>query len=90
MPTDAFEALAKSILASSGCLKDNLAAIVTLLHPLLPMLPGSKSAAHVRLQPRGQPPLPTADAMRRAADLVAAAAGHMPAVKSQVLYPAHV
>ena len=84
MPTDAFEALARIILASNSCLKRELPVILTQLQPLLASLPGSETAAHVRLQPKGQPAVPTADAMRRAADLVAAAASHMPTFEAQV------
>ena len=83
MPTDAFEALAESILANGSCLKRSLPAITTQLHPLLPILPGSEAAAQVRLQPTGKPPLPSADAMRQAADLVAAAANQMPKLQLQ-------
>lgn len=90
MPTDAFEAMAKSILASNSCLKRDLPVIVTQLHPLLAFLPGSETAAQVRLQPRGQPALPTAEAMRRGADLVAAAASHVPAFEAQVPCTAHL
>ena len=90
MPTDAFEALARSVLASNSCLKRELPVTVAQLHPLLASLPGSETAAQVRLQPKGQPALPTAAAMRRAADLVAAAAGHMPAYEAQVRRSAHL
>lgn len=90
IPTDALEALAKSILASSSCLKHGLPAIAAQLHPVLAILPDSERAVHVRLQPKGKPPLPTADAMRQAADLVAAAAGRMPAIGSQVNCSAHL
>ena len=89
MPTDAFEAMAKSILAGNSCLKRDLPVTLAQLHHLLPILPGSESAAQVRLQPKGQPALPTAGAMRPAADLVAAAAGHMPALQAQVPSTTH-
>ena len=88
MPTDAFEALAKSILAGNSCLKHNLPAVIAQLRPLLPLLPDREASAHTRLQPNGQPRLPTAAAMRGAADLVAATTSHVPALKSQVLTPA--
>ena len=90
MPTDTFEALAKSVLASNSCLKREMPVTVSLLHPLLASLPGSETAAQVQLQPKGQPALPTAAAMRRAADLVAAAAGYIPALEAQVHRSAHL
>ena len=84
MPTDAFEETANSTLASHSQLKSALPTAVAQLRLLLAVLPSSDAARQVRPRPRGQPPLPSAEAMRRAADLVAAAASLMPAAQSQV------
>jgi len=84
MPSDAFEELAKGIMTSNSCLKGSLPAIATSLRALQAILPGQETAAHVRPQPRRQSAMPTADAMRRAADLLEAGGRHMPAFESQV------
>ena len=84
IPTDAFDATAKSTLASHSQLKSALPTAMAQLRPLLAVLPSRDAAGQVRPRPRGQPPLPSAEAMRRAADLVAAAASLTPAAESQV------
>ena len=83
MPSDAFEELAKGIMTSNSCLKGSLPAIATSLRALLAILPGQETAAHVRPQPRRQSAMPTADAMRRAADLLEAGGRHMPAYEAR-------
>jgi hypothetical protein len=84
IPTEAFDATANSILTSHSQLKNTLPTAVAQLRPLLAVLPCSDAAGQVRPRPRGQPLLPSEEAMRQAADLVAAAATFAPAAESQV------
>ena len=91
MPTEEFEALAESILASQGRLRSALPELLSRLRPLLGILPDtSASVGNLRPQPRGQAPMPSADAMRRAANLVAAAAVHMSTIEPQVCLLLHL
>ena len=87
IPTDEFERMAEGLSGSFSCLKSFLPSIASQLGPLLTVLPETDVPRTQRPQPKSHPPMLSADAMRRGADLVAAAPCHMPAADVQVRVP---
>ena len=87
IPTDGFESLAEGLSGSFSCLKSFLPSIVSQLGPLLAVLPETDVPRTKRPQPKSHPHMPSADAVRRGADLVTAALCHMPAADVQVRWP---
>ena len=84
IPTDDFESLAEGLSGSFSCLKSFLPSIASQLGPLLAVLPETDVPRTQRPQPKSDPPMPSADTMRRGAEFVAAALCHMPAADVQV------